>query len=1048
MKNIIRYLVKHEVLVNLSILLMLIFGLIALSNIGSSFFPQQETQFILVEATFPGASPEEVEKGIVLKVEDNLQGITGIDRVKSTSQENFGLVEVELETSADENVVLQEVKNAVDRVSSFPTGMEQIVVFKQEEVSLAGKIALSGDVSLHTLKDQSEQVENELRLFEEISRVSLSGFPEAEIEIELRENDMRRYGLTFADINEAVASENIEITGGRIRGPDTEYIIRADKKSYYAKGLRNIVVKTGEGGAIVRLKDVAHINDTFAENTDRGFLNGEPAVFITVNSKNNEDILLAAEHISKYVENFNKENAIIKAALVEDGTKNLRDRIDLLQENGLLGGILVLILLGMFLRIRLAFWVALGIPISFCGMFILALYYGLTINVISLFGMIIVIGILVDDGIVVGENIYQKYEEGFSPMDAAIQGTLEVIPAIVSAITTTVVAFSFFYFIPGQLGEFFSEVAFVVSATLVFSLIEVFLFLPAHLAHSKALHKENKSASWQTFFSDMLLKARNDVFIPSFSYAINHKILVVCTAIAVLVLTVASIQGGIIRTTFFPEVEQDNIGVTLELKRGTNENITLKKVQKIEQAVVRLNQKYREKFDINRNMIERRELILGPSSHQASATYYLMPAKDREIRSFDIAADIREETGPIPEAEQLSFSTFSPFGKPVVISLTSPNFEELKQAAEEVKNRIEQFDELTDIVDTQQDDQPEVHISLKEKARVLGLSLGDIMAQVRDGFFGNEIQRLQRGENEIKVWTRYDRSDRTDIGKLLDMRIRTPEGGSYPLNELAHARYATGLVSINHRDGRREIRVEAELSSIRESTPAVLEKIRTQVMPDILAAHPTVDYIFEGQYRETQEVSSAAQTVLPVIVTFIFALIVFTFRSTIQALALFLVIPFGMIGVGWGHYIHGAAIGILSMLGIIALIGIIVNDGLVLITTFNNKLRKGMAFDESLIATARDRFRPILLTTGTTAAGLAPLIFEKSFQAQFLIPMAISVAYGLIAATFLLLVLLPLFLIISNDIRRFAHWLWEGEWLKREEVEPAVLEKVWEEENK
>ena len=1049
MKKIIRYLVKHEVLVNLSILLILIFGLIALSKLGSSFFPERETQFIIVEATFPGASPEEVEKGIVLKIEENLQGITGIEQVKSTSQESFANIQVELLAKADENVVLQEVKNAVDRVSSFPAGLDQVVVFKQEEVSLAGRLALVGDVSLHTLKTAAEQVENELRFFEDISRVELAGFTEEEIEIELRENDLRTYGLTFAQVSRAIAAENIEVTGGRIRGPDVEYIIRADKKSYYAKGLRNIVVKSRPDGSVVRLKDVAIITDSFAENTERGFLDGKPAVFISVNTKNNEDILKASEHIKTYIEDFNQRNNTVEAVLVEDGTKNLRERIDLLRENGLLGGLLVLILLGMFLRIRLAFWVALGIPISFCGMFLFAIYYGITINVISLFGMIIVIGILVDDGIVVGENIYQKYEQGFPPLQAAIEGTIEVIPPIVSAITTTIVAFSFFFFIPGQLGEFFSEVSFVVSTTLFISLIEVFLFLPAHLAHSKALHEnETEKSRWQTFFFDLLISARDRLYVPSLRFAVHHKVFFICLAIAGFILTIASIQGGIIRTTFFPEIEQNDIGVTMELRQGINDAITLEKARKIDSAVVRLNQTYRDRYDMQQDMFEMREMVLGPGSDQASLTFYLIPAKERQIRSFNIAADIRKETGPIPEAENLSFATFSPFGKPVVVSLTSPNFDELKKASETLISELKNFDELANITDTQQDDQPEVEITLKNKARLLNLTLADIVGQVRNGFFGNEAQRLQRGENEIKVWVRYNMQDRRDIGKLLNMRIRTPDGASYPFNELATVKYTQGLVSINHRDGRREIRVEADLSSITESTPEVLAKIRAEVMPPIMASYPTVDYIFEGQYKETQKVQAAAQTVLPIIVILIFSFIVFTFRSTVQALALMLIIPFGMIGVGWGHFIHGAAIGILSMLGVIALVGILVNDGLVFVTTFNDKLRNGKTFNKALIETGRDRFRPIILTTSTTSAGLAPLIFEQSFQAQFLIPMAISVAYGLIIGTFLLLALLPLFLIISNDLRRIAHWVWEGEWLSREDVEPAIHEIQWEKENR
>ncbi len=521
MDRIIRFFTKNVVLVNFSILVIIVFGLMSAANMTSSFFPEREPQFIVVQAVYPGASPLEMEESIVLKIEENLEGISGVERITSYTEENRSTVRAEIFADVDENEVLQEIKNAVDRISSFPTGLEQLVVYKEEPVNLAGKMVLRGDVPLPALKDIAQRVEDDLRDFENITRISTFGFNEPEIEINVNETQLRNYDLTIRDISQAISESNIRGTGGIIRGPELEYRIRVEEKADYAKSFRDIPVKTQPDGTIIRLSDVADVQDTFSEGTQRVFLDGQRGINISVNTTNNEDILAASESIKQYIEEFNGQRSGVELILVDDATENLRERIDLLFDNGLLGLALVLLLLGLFLRIRLAFWVALGIPISFCGMFMLALYWGITINVISLFGMILVIGILVDDGIVVGENIYQKYEEGLPPIEAAVQGTLQVVPAVTSAIITTVVAFSFFYFIPGQLGEYFSEVAFVVSTTLLISLIEVFIFLPAHLAHSKSLKQNEGNGGIQEYTSNLVRKSRDRFYVPFLKFSLK-----------------------------------------------------------------------------------------------------------------------------------------------------------------------------------------------------------------------------------------------------------------------------------------------------------------------------------------------------------------------------------------------------------------------------------------------------------------------------------------------------------------------------------------------
>lgn len=1049
MRKVIRFFVKNVSLVNLCILIVLFFGVFAALQLSSTFFPERETQYINVQAVYPGASPVEMEESIVLKIEDNLEAVDGIKQITSRTEEDRTTVQAEIYADVDENLVLQEIKNEVDRISTFPTGLEEITVSKEEQVNPAGQLVLKGeDISITALQDLADQVEDELRSYDNITRVNIFGYNEEEVEISVKEEALRNYGLTIEDISQAIAAENIRSTGGILRGEELEYRLRVEEREYFASGFRDIPLIKDDDGTIIRLSDVAEVKDDTQEGAQRVFLDGERSINITVNTTNEENILEASESIKEYIEEFNSTREGVELQLVDDATQNLRERISLLQENGMLGAFLVILLLGMFLRVRLAFWVALSIPISFCGMFILAVWYGLTINVISLFGMIIVIGILVDDGIVVGENIYQKYEAGLSPIDAAVEGTMQVLPAVTSAIITTIIAFSFFFFIPGQIGEYFSEVAFVVSATLAVSLIEVFIFLPAHLAHSKSLHQnEEEDKSFQQKVANTINIFRDKLYVPFLRFSLKNKTLVFLGTLSVLVITIASIGGPVIRTTFFPDIEQNDIGVEVFLNRAINVDYTEEQGRRMAEAGERLNEKYRDQFNIDEDVIRNVETRVGYETNELNMTYYLMSSEERPIRTPEIVSDLREEVGEIPRSTRVSYEGGSPFGKPVAISLISGNFEELTSAAEELKTELQDMPELADVIDNQDEEEPEIHISLKDKAYALGFTTQQISNQVRDAFFGNEVQRLQRGKNEVRVWVRYDEDQRRSEEDILNMEVTDEEGNRYPLSELADLDYELGLVSITHRDGVREILVEADLSDPELSAPDILSELEETTLADLTSTYPSISYELQGEAEQTSDVTNAATTILPVLLLLIFLIIAFTFKSLSQALVIMLIIPFGIIGAAWGHYIHGLALGILSLLGIIALVGILVNDGLVLVTRYNDELRERKSVFDAMITAGRARFRPIILTTGTTSVGLAPLIFDGSFQAQFLIPMAVSIAYGLLVATFLLLVLLPILLIAANNTKRFMHWLWEGEWISQLEAETVIQNQKWEQEN-
>lgn len=552
MRGLISYFIKYPVAGNLLMLLILIFGYFGTQKIKSTFFPQSESRIIEIRTYYPGASPEEIEEGIVTKIEDNLKGVSGIIEIKSTSNENQAIITIEGERGYDVDYLLQDVKNAVDQISSFPVGMEPAVVYKQEARNFVISFALTGDVDLKTLKAESRAVEDDLRAIDGISKISVSGFPDEEIEIALDESALEGYNLTFEQISAAVASSNIEITGGTIKGSKEEFLIRARSKDYYAQALSEIVIKADDRGRIIRLGDVAKVRDIWSDNNpQRNYFNGAPAVSITVQNTNDEDFLSISENVKNYIAKYNETHDVLEAKIIRDASTTLIERIELLQENGIIGFILVVTFLTLILNWRLAIWVALSIPIAFAGMFILGSSFGLTINVLSLFGMILVVGILVDDGIVIAENIYQRWEKGETPLKAAVNGTLEVLPAVTSAVLTTIIAFGVFYFLDGRLGDFGPDLAFVVISTLLFSLVEGVLILPAHVGHSKALQKGLTKNKIERGAESVVFWLRDKLYMPILRFSLKHTLIAFAIPTALFMITIGGIMGGIIKVTFF-----------------------------------------------------------------------------------------------------------------------------------------------------------------------------------------------------------------------------------------------------------------------------------------------------------------------------------------------------------------------------------------------------------------------------------------------------------------------------------------------------------------
>ncbi|MEM1136688.1 MAG: efflux RND transporter permease subunit [Bacteroidota bacterium] len=1046
MKGLIKYFIQHPTLVNLFVFLLAGLGLMQLFQTQSTSFPSQKVRFIDLVVPFPGASPSEVEEGVTAKIEDNLEGINGIDRVTSTSEENRAALQVEMEENADADKLLVEVRNAVDKINNFPQGVEPPSVTKREPMDITMSIGLLGDLPLQTMKDYAEEIKDDLIALPGISNVFVNGIPDEEIEIRIRENDLRAYNLTINDVKVAVQNANLETFGGTIETGEQNISIKADDKGYYAKGLQNIIIRATPNGNVVYLKDVAEIIDQFKDAATARYFINKSTIVVNVYTLNSEDILENAAAAREIVKKFNASHAGVELKILEDGTVNLRSRLNAMIDNGIVGIILVLIVLGLFLDRYLALWVALKIPVAIIGMFVFADIYGMTINVVSLFGFILVLGILVDDGVVIGENIYQHAKEkGKNPLKAALDGTMEMVTPVLISLSTTAVAFTLFLFLPTQAGEFFGEMAFVVIAVLIVALLESFFILPAHLAHSKGLQKETKLTKIEKWATNSMIFLREKLYMPIFNKSVvgkaYPKILTFIVFVLLLVGSVSMVGNGIVNFTFFPNLDDDAVFIELELPPGTPVEVTKAKLAQIEEGTWKVNEKYRDKRKDGKDIVMFVEQITGPLDNQGELKVTFLNGEERGISSFQLSKDIREASPKIPEATRLIYglgASTAVFGLPVSFALIGKNLDELRKAKEELKAAMKSHPDVKDVSDNDMTGIQELRVKLKPEAELLGLNLASAMSQVRAGFFGMEAQSIQRGDDEVKVWIRYPKEGRNSAAQLMDMRISGPKGNAYLLKDIANVEKKTGTLTINHIEGRREMRLEANVASKNVSAPKAIADIEENILPSILAKYPSVSYSVEGQNRMSFKLIGAISIVGPIVLLFILALIIINCNSFSQGLLVFSLFPFALIGVIFGHWVHGDALSIFSLIGTIALLGVFVNNALVFISTLNDLLKDGKSFNEAIAESARSRFRPIVLTSITTIAGLGPLVFSSSISAQFLKGPAIAMAYGLGFGIFNVLILFPVYLIAFNKLRQLWYNRIRKLKLTPAEVEPAV----------
>lgn len=1038
LKSFVNYFIKHSVITNWIMLVICIAGIFGLANLNKRLDPKMELEQVNINVPYPGASAIEVEEGIITKIEENLRGLEGIEKITSVSQDGYGSIDVEIETDYDMNKAIQNIKNSVNSVSSYPTGAEKPVVYQQTQWSRAIMLSIFGPDDLFTLKKIVEEFRDELYASGKISNVMTWGIPSREISIEVSPDDLIRHKLTIGDISDAVRASNLNISSGSVITNQQEILIRSYNKRYQAPELEDIEVVSSINGRKIKLIDIADVKEQWPENRFYSEYNGKRSVGFNVMYNNNEDVLEIDEFTTELAEKYEEKYA----GLVEFNTfikevDELEERIDLLSTNGLVGLVLVLVVLGLFLNVRLAGWVALGIPISLLGMLFVLYALDISINQFSLFGMIMVIGILVDDGIIIGEAIYNQMEKhDKTPVQAAIDGTLEVIKPVTISIITTIVAFLPYFYFYGMLGKHVWQIAAVVIFALLFSLVEALIILPAHLAHSKALEERKKSDSPNLFtriqdkWDRILDWVLNKFYAKLLKVALEYRYAVSASVAAIIIVMAGLFIGNHVSVKFFPDIVPPYARMQVEVPAGISAEVADKIRDKLIDKALAFSNEFRDTTEGHPAAIQNFTSWMNGNTINV---FFVLPGSEfRDFTVTDFSNELAAYIGDVPEAENIIVGGWSFGGTPISVRFQSSNYSELIKAKDLLKEELKSIDGVKDIRDDTPLGNNEFVVDLKPKGKALGFTLRDLTNQLRQGFYGQEVMRLQRGRDEVKIWVRFKKEDRVSIGQIENLKVITPLGEYVPFKEVATYDIQRSVRSIRHEDGQRAITVFADLDDSKNDLGVVLEELNASVVPGVLAQVDGVTRKFGGQAEEVQKMIESIQASMTIALVVMFTILMFLLKSYMQTTLIMSLIPLGIIGAVIGHYIVGIPVSILSFLGIVALAGIIINDSVVLVDKYNNMLREGTDVPDALFDAGMRRFRPIILTTITTSIGLAPIILMKSEQAQFLVPMAVSVAFGLIFGTFITLIMLPAALYVINDMRG---------WFRREksrlELEPA-----------
>lgn len=1014
----IAWFARNHVAANLLMITILFAGIYSLtSRIPLEVFPSFETDTISVSVTLPGATPEDTELGVAILVEEAVQDLEGIEQIISVSSEGSASISIDVDSDYDPREMLADIKSRVDAINNFPADAENPVVSLAQRTREVIAVTISGIYGEKEINEFAEHVRDDLLRIPGITQVALSGVRDYEIALEIPQDRLRQYNLTLAQVSTAVANSSSDISAGNVKTDGGDVLIRSKGQAYRKDEFANIPIKTNSDGSILRLKDIADIKDGFEETPIRTRFNGKQAAFIDVYRIGQQSAVEVADKVKEYVKD--KQDLMpegYELSYWDDDSQVVKNRIATLSGSALQGGILVLLLLTLFLRPAIAFWVFIGIPVSFMGAFLAMPFFGVTLNIMSLFGFILVLGIVVDDAIVTGENIYTHLRTSESGEEAAIKGTLEVATPVTFGILTTVAAFLPFAFIEGNRGALFAQIPVVVIPVLIFSLIESKFVLPSHLKRIKLRNekstKGNRLEQWQQGFADGFERAILRYYQPLLAFSLRHKLATLATFVGTFAIILALLMSGWTKFVFFPRVPSETVKASLTMTTGTTFEVTNQYIVKMSDKAEELRDKYIDP-DTEQSVILN---ILastggrGGTSNEGSVRFEIIPPEQREssITSADLVSEWRKLIGPIAGAESITYrAEIGRASDPIDVQLSGNSQATLQEIADQIKTRLATYPTVFEIADSLSDGKEELQIELTQQGKALGLTRVNVSNQVRNAFFGSQVQRIQRGRDDVKVMVRLPINERRSLSDLQNILVQTPSGGSVPLSHVASLIPGKSPSQIRRIDRFRTVSVTADVEKL-NTNMTVLQADLSEFVQQLVNQYPGVTWKMEGEAREQRESFSSLSVGLLMVFFAIYLLLAIPFKSYIQPIIVMSVIPFSMIGAVVGHWLMGMELTIMSILGMLALVGVVVNDSLVLVDFINKKRLEGGALLDAVMIAGASRFRPIMLTSLTTFFGLMPLLFEKSTQAQFLIPMAVSLGFGILFATFITLILVPI----------------------------------------
>eukprot|EP01093_Parvamoeba_rugata_P001799 TRINITY_DN122_c0_g1_i12.p1 TRINITY_DN122_c0_g1~~TRINITY_DN122_c0_g1_i12.p1 ORF type:complete len:1052 (-),score=251.79 TRINITY_DN122_c0_g1_i12:5405-8560(-) len=1022
-KGLIAWFARNHVAANLLMWMLVVGGLFGAFSIQKQVFPSFEIDIINVRVPYLGAAPQEVEEGVILKIEESIKNLEGIKQVTSTAVEGMGTVSIQVEENYDIQSLLDEVKVQVDAIPLFPADTEKPVIYRQKIQQDVIWVSVFGDASERELKEFAKGIRDDVANLPGISSVQVVGARDYEISVELSEVDLQKYNLTFAEAVSRLSQSSIDLPGGSIRTENGDILLRTKGQAYTGWDFSQIVLVTNGDGTRVTLGDVAYINDGFIENNQYALFDGKPAVSLRVQAVGDQNALEISKQVNSYIDEKKGDfPAHISADTWGDSSFYLADRLNMMLENMFFGGLLVFLVLSLFLRVKLAFWVIVGLPVCFLGTLLVMPMdmLGVSINMLSLFAFILVLGIVVDDAIIMGESAYSEIDEKGHSAENVIAGVKKVAMPATFGVLTTIAAFSPMLMVSGPFGIIWKTIGLVVIICLVFSLIESKLILPAHLVHMKLKPydpaKANRFQKFRGFFSEGIKRFIHNSYAPFLEKTIRNRYTTVSVFLAMLILTVGLFGGGIVRFVFFPSIPSDFMFASFELEPGSSLKQRDDVLNELREAMVRMDEKV---TDETGSGVIKHSMAFDNGDLGGEVFAELTKGEERAMADYEIHQRWREEVAEIPGVK--TFSIGAPGGPgggaDLSFEFSSGDIKSLRAVSDELKSMLSGYDGVTDINDTFSGGSEEIQLALKPQADALGITLQQLGQQVRFGFYGAEVQRIQRDDEEIKVMVRYPKEERSSIEHLENMRIRAPNGQEIPFQQVATFTVGEGFDSIIRVDGSRSVTVTAVVDKALMDPSEITGEVIDSVMPDLLARYPKVDFQLQGNAKEQADAMVSLAKGLLFALFAIYALLAIPLKSYSQPLIIMSVIPFGIVGAIIGHLVLGVAVSVLSICGIIALSGVVVNDSLIMVDFVNRARQEGHSLMRAAINAGTQRFRAIILTSLTTFMGLMPIVFERSLQAQIVIPMAISLAFGILFATVITLLLVPALYLILDDLK-------------------------------